>query len=168
MGTPIDIISRTAIYDAAVSASNLTVIWDKPGQIRPAIPYVTINLLLPSPITKKDSIRKEEDIYTNYHRKDIALIINVYSQENSYTLIENIINRFNMPTTQTILRKGKIAFLRSKILDGEDNLLETKFERRSTAIIFLSYASSLDEDITEVHKVTYEDICGNEQTVEVT
>lgn len=158
---------NTAIYTAIFASIGITTIWDKPGQPRPSLPYATLNLSPSRDICKADISHFSDDTYEYLFRKEATLSISIYDIDNSFARIQQLINKLNTPAIQAMLRQGDIAYLYSSPPLDLSLLLETTFENRSTVDIFLSYAVSLNENVQEVHSVTYEGICGDETTVDI-
>lgn len=152
---------NTTIHTAISTALGITVIWDSPGQIRPAIPYATIKLSPSRDICPADISYKQLDQYTYTFRKEMTLTVNIYDDSSCVSLMDTLLANIETQVFQKILRQGNIAFLYNNAPIPLDKLLETQFEHRTEIEIFLSHAMQLDEDISEIHTVDYEGTFGN-------
>ena len=148
---------ETAIYTwISTILSGLTIIWDKPNQPRPALPYATMNISQGSrSVGKPDQIWKETDTYTQLARKVMTLTVNIYALNAYLYYMETLINSLSLSSIQTILRVAGMASWGHSDPVDVSQLLDTKFEPRVSVDFFLSYATETDVEAGEIHKVTY-------------
>jgi len=160
-----------AIYTWVYAATGVTTIWDKPGAKRPALPYVTMNILSGSPrkLGKADEIYKSADTFTYNFRKAITLSCNIYANNAYLEYMETLINSLELETYRAGLRIAGFALWGNSDPVDLTVLLDTKFEHRVSADFFFSYNKAVDAEIGEIRKVTFESDIGdfvNEETVD--
>jgi len=162
---------ETAIYTwISTILSGLTIIWDKPNQPRPTLPYATMNISQGSrSIGGADQVYKEEDTFTQIQRKVLTLTVNIYALNAYLAYMETLINSVALSSIQTILRVAGFASWGHSDPVDVSQLLDTKFEPRVSADFFLSYVSETDDEAGEIHKVTYtgSSLCVDETSVDI-
>jgi hypothetical protein len=158
----IDEDKQNAIYEFALAASGITVIWDKPGAPRPAVPYVTLNVSsgprkVGTPEVKYGDV---QDTFTYPMRKEITLTINSYADSGWLATLGKIIDSLDLPTKQQILRDAGLAIINSEDPVDISALLNDQYEGRGSVDIMLGYCDSIEDVSGEVESVNFDQTIG--------
>lgn len=158
----IDSDKQDAIYDFAVAASGIDVIWDKPGAPRPAVPYVTLNVSsgprkVGSPEVRYGGV---QDTFTYPMRKEITLTINSYADSGWLATLGDFIDALELPSKQELLRNAGLAIIRSENPIDISELLNDQYEGRGSVDIILGYCDNINDVSGEVESVEIDQTIG--------
>jgi len=145
-----------AIYDWAVAASGLTVVWDKPGKASPALPYVTLNLMAPRSTGPAEERYNSLDTFEYPMRKAITLSVNVYAENGHLKIMNDIINSLELDTKLVILKAAGIAVWTIGQPIDLSEIMETSAEFRVAVDIVLAYTEMVTDVVGEIEKVRVE------------
>lgn len=153
----LDYTKEYAIWQWAqtVLGDDFTVIWDKPNNPRPSLPYITLKLSPGRKICNRDVEYIERDTYRYNFKKAITLTVNIFADDNHLKHCENLIDSLEIPNYQTILRQGGLAIWNNSNPIDISELINTDFEGRAEFELILSYNESKIVDITEIDHVSY-------------
>jgi len=155
-----DNAKELAIWTWASTSSGITAIWDKPGEPRPTLPYITLNVSPSRPIAKVDTEYLQQDTYRYNFKKEITLTVNVIADNQHILIAEKLIDSLEIPVYRAILRQGGLAIWRASPAIDISELIDTDFENRAEFDVILSYNESSEQIPGEVDDVTYEGTLG--------
>jgi hypothetical protein len=155
-----------AIYDWAYASldSEIPVIWDKPNAPRPVLPYLTLNII-GGPILIGDrpvKKYKELDTWTVQFKYRFTLSVNMFGYEDHLSKMNTLLHSLYLPSKIEILN---LVGLANWGIDGPRDisaLIDTEWEYRSQADIFMSYGEDIDDITGEIQKIEL-----NEQIIEI-
>lgn len=157
MAYRLDQQKEDAIYDWAVASLGVgtPVIWDKPNAPRPELPYSTLNIIGgPIPVGDRPSrTYKELDTWTYHFKFRMTLSVNILGYSDHLTKMNTLLNSLYLPTKIEILNTVGLACWG---VDGPRDLsvkMDTEWELRSHADIFLSYGEDVDDVPGEIQKI---------------
>lgn len=156
MAYRLDQTKEDAIYDWAIaSLVNIPVIWDKPNAPRPALPYVTLNIIGgPIPVGDRPVRRyKTLDTWTFYFKYRITLSINIFGYEDHLIKMNTMLNSLYLPSKIEILNLAGMACWGTDGPRDLSVLMDTEWEFRSHADVFLSYGKNVDDVPGEIQKL---------------
>ena len=166
MAYRLDQTKEDAIYDWAFASlgSNISVIWDKPNTKRPALPYVTLNIIGgPIPLGDRPANKyKELDTWTYQFKKRITLSINLFGYSDHLNKMEILLNSLYLDSKREILNSTGLACWGYDGPRDISSFIDTEWEFRSYSDIFLSYGEDVDDISREIQKINI-----NGQTIEI-
>lgn len=153
----LDRTKEDTIYDWAVASlgPDIRVIWDKPNEDRPPLPYVTLNIISgpimlgDRPATKYKSL----DTWVYQFKYRITLSVNVIGYAKHQEMMATLLNSLHLGSKIEILNLGGLA---NWGYDGPRDLstfMDTEWEYRSQADIFLSYGEDVEDVTGEIQKL---------------
>lgn len=157
MPTPyrLDATKELALYTWVSSRLGITTIWDKPGALRPTLPYSSLNISGGGRKEGEPEERyKELDTWTYPHRKVLTLTVNIFAENGHLAYGDDLVNSLSLPTIQDALRAAGFAIRGASDVMDVSMLLDTKFEMRAAVDIFLAYETDVDDVPGEIHRVT--------------
>jgi|GEM_PF-1893403 len=162
---------QDAIQSFVVAATGLAgskVIWLNQDTLRPAVPYVGLNISSGPRKTGHAEIKyKELDTFTYPFRKEITLSVNVYADSGWLNTIQDIINALELPTKQLILQNAGIAILDNTDPLDVSELLNDITEGRGAVDIFLGYATEVDDISGEIESVKIDQTVGDFESTQI-
>lgn len=134
--------------------SNVTVIWDKPGEDRPLKPYLTLNFSSgPRPIGKPGIKYKSLDTWTYCWRKVITLSVSIVADSNYLNYLTQLLNGLDYePYYEKLTEVGLASWGYEGPWDVSE-LIDSKYEFKANADITLSYGEDIDYVPGEIHSV---------------
>jgi hypothetical protein len=160
MGIRLNQTLEDGVYNWATTAlpSNVTVIWDKPGEPRPDKPYLVLNF--PSGPVKTDGPDqeyKQTDTWTYTWRKRIILSVGIIADEDYLKYMSMLLNSLDYEPYYLELQKVGFACWGYNGPWDVSELIDSQFEFRANADIVLSYGEDIDYAPGEIHSVKVND-----------
>lgn len=153
----LDQVKEDGIYNwiSNIVGSSIPVIWDKPDAIKPNLPYVTLNIIGgPNKVGNRPNRKyKELDKWNYTFVKRITLSVNIFTYGDNAGLMETILDSLQLPTKLVLLRDVGLAFWGYDGAFEDSTLVDTKWEFRSHADIFLSYGIIKEDEPGEIQKI---------------
>jgi len=166
MAYRLDQAKEDAIYDWAVASlgSEVSIIWDKPNTERPELPYVTLNIIGgPIPLGDRPAREyKELDTWVYYFKKRVTLSIHIFGYSDHLNKMGTLLNSLYLDSKVEILNLAELACWGYDGPMDMSEFIDTEWEFRSYADIFLSYGTDVDDVCGEIHKIEV-----NNQIIEV-
>ena len=155
--------SEKTIKDFIIASSEFLankVIWDKQSIFgatkakKPELPYITLNVSGgPSSQGTPEVNYKELDTYETTFRRAFTVTVNVYSNLGWLSDAQKIADSIHLDGKRAILTSAGVSVLDAGPVLDISELLDTKFEGRSTVDLFMSDCVVREEVIGEVAKV---------------
>lgn len=149
----LDATKQKAIKLWIQSALSITAIWDKQNAIRPALPYISVNIITgPQLDGTPERTYKELDVYTYIFRKIFTLSVQVHSQTNHIALLSTLLNSIILPTQRATLRAAGLSIYNDTDISITDvsELIDTGFEKRASMDITFAFAEEIDDSPGEI------------------
>lgn len=156
---------ENAIYTWAANAlsGSASVIWDKQGFDRPAIPYATLNIIDISDETGaagsgKIKLVSPAKTYKHTFSKTITVSCNIYADnnENHMLLMEKLRNTLRFDSVKELLRKSGVVFRTDYGSTDASILLDTDFEFRAQCDFVFSITETQNDTLDPLTAINFE------------
>jgi len=158
MAYRLDQAKEDGLYDWAVATLGVgtQVIWDKPNAPRPPLPYVTLNIIGgPIPLGARPAcIYKELDTWTYKFKKRITVSINVFGYSDHLLKIQTLLDSLYLASKIEILNLVGLACYGYNGPMDLSRFIDTQWELRSQADIFLGYGKDVDDIAREIQSMS--------------
>lgn len=147
---------QTAIIAWIETALSITAIWDKQNALRPALPFISLNIITgPQSDGTSERTYKETDVYTYIFRKIFTLSVQSHSQTNHVALLSTLLNAIILPTQRETLRTAGLSIYNDTDISITDvsELIDTGFEKRAAMDITFAFAEEIDDSPGEINTV---------------
>lgn len=149
-----------AIYDFAVAALGITVIWDKqdaqePGRgHKPDLPFATLNIISgPLKEGNAEERRQSDGVYEYPMRRIFTVQVQVFAKSDHMGKLGDFADAFELETKAGLLRAAGIAVrLVGDPLDISA-FLETGHELRGTLDVDMAYAKTVTDNVGQIENV---------------
>jgi hypothetical protein len=144
----LDTAKQAAILTWIQTALSVTAIWDKQNGNRPALPYVSVNIITgPQNDGAVEAKYKELDTFTYIFRKIFTLSIQAHSQTTHLALLGTLINSMILPTQRAPLRAAGLSIYNNQDILPTDisELIDTGFEKRASIDVTMAFAEEIDD-----------------------
>jgi hypothetical protein len=144
---------QTAIIEWIQTALFITTIWDKQNAFRPALPYISVNIITgPQQDGTPEAKYKTTDVFTYIFRKIFTLSIQAHSQSNHLALLSTLINSMKLPTQRATLRAAGLSIYNDNDISPTDisELIDTGFEKRASIDVIMAFAEEVDDSPGEI------------------
>ena len=151
-------------YETAIItwiAGNITditatkVVWDKQAAPRPALPYVTVNIMPPVDETGMipESGYTATDVWTMTHRFRIGVSINIIANENYLAKMQQLIISLDKDSVRTALKAAGLYFRYAEDSVDLTELLDSGYEFRIQKDFVFGYVATTTEAINEIRRI---------------
>ena len=159
----LDSAKQLAIISWIETALSITAIWNDQNALRPALPFVSVNIISgPTPDGTYQVNYKELDTYTYLFRKLFTLSIQAFSTTNHLALLSILTNSINLPTHRSTLRAAGLAVYNETdiVPVNISELLETGMEKRGSIDVNMAYSEEVDDIPGEIQTTKIAGISG--------
>jgi hypothetical protein len=147
---------QTAILAWIETALSIEAIWDKQNGNRPALPYVSVNIISgPQNDGTPEAKYKTTDTFTYIFRRIFTLSIQAHSQSNHLALLSTLISAITLPTQRATLRAAGLSVYNNNDILPTDisELIDTGFEKRGSIDVTMAFTDEIDDIPGEIQTV---------------
>lgn len=163
---------QTAIIAWIETALAITAIWDKQGFDKPALPYITCNIIAgPQLDGTPQRNYKETDVYTYILRKIFTLSIQSHAITSHLAFLSTLIDSMELPTHRATLRAAGLSIYNDTDVSPTDisELLDTGWEKRGSIDVTMAFADEVDDTVGEINTVGVQGIAGTKfENIDIT